>query len=610
MSTRAFLWRYLRRYVGWIAIGTLAVILFSLASTAVVVLMKPLFGEVLKMDPPSGLAGGAAKPGANAMGWVVRWTDGAYQGLKRSFGVDEGAVIFFVPALLFGAFLLRALSDFLSGYAFQRIGFGATTDLRNDVYARLLQQSSRFHAQHPSGELVSRVVSDVAMMQSAVSNRLLDLFQYSLQLVALLFVLLGTHFKLALVCLVVLPLVLYPIVRFGKGIRRLSMRGQERLADLAHLVAEGVRGHRVVKAFGAEDYEERRFREATRRHLKVNLRGQTLANLSGPVVEVVGLLGACALFAYAGLQIQQRTLTQAVLLSFIVNLGFLYDPIRRLNRVNLILQQALAATHRVKDLLLMPNDVADPPHPRPFGAFAREIRFAKVGFAYDRDPVLRGVDLTVRRGEVVALVGASGAGKSTLANLLPRFFDPTGGAVTIDGIDLRELSLRDLRRQIALVTQETMLFDDTVRSNIAYGDPAAPEARVVEAAQAAYADEFVRQMPQGYDTRVGESGLRLSGGQRQRLAIARAIYKDAPILILDEATSQLDSESEALVQRALANLMRGRTTLVIAHRLSTVMRADRIVVLDEGRVIEEGNHAELLEQGGAYRRLYELQLLS
>ncbi|HEX2164787.1 MAG TPA: ABC transporter ATP-binding protein, partial [Thermoanaerobaculia bacterium] len=540
---------------------------------------------------------------------VSEQLDRSYRSLKRRLGIGPEEVVWFVPLLLVVVFLLRSIADFLSGYAFQHIGLGVTTDIRNDLYHHILEQSSRFFARHPSGELVSRVISDVALMQSAVSNRLLDLVQQSITLVFLLGMLLSTHFALALLCLVAAPVLIYPIVRFGKGMRRTSHRSQERMADLAALMTEAVRGHRVVKAFGMEDFEHRRFRAATRRHLKVNLWAQMLANLSSPVVESLAVLGAAALLVYAGRSIRGGELTPPELLKFLTTLLMMYDPIRKLNKVNLVLQEAAAAAQRVRGVIEEPNEVRSRQGSVALDTVERGIAFEAVSFAYETadQPVLREVDLAIRRGEIVALVGPSGAGKSTMVNLLPRFFDPDRGRVAIDGVDLRDMDLKALRALIGIVTQDTVLFDDTVRANIAYGRADLPLERVREAAAAAYADDFVMRLPAGYDTRIGESGLRLSGGQRQRLAIARALLKNAPILILDEATSHLDTESEALVQKALYNLMQGRTTLVIAHRLSTVQRADRIVVMDGGRIVETGSHQELIALGGNYKRLYDLQ---
>jgi subfamily B ATP-binding cassette protein MsbA len=638
----AFFWRYFRRYLGWGALAAVGIVCFAGATASLVVLIEPIFGEVLLAGDqvPGGLglvtggpapapadpaAGGEAPPAAGGTGpglverlpapvrEVVETIDlkeqlqESYESLKRRLGVGPREVVWFVPLLFVVFFMARSLADFLSGYAFQHIGLGVTTDVRNDLYLNILNQSSRFHAAHPSGELVTRVVSDVALMQSAVSNRLLDLFQQSFTLLALLVLLLSTNLRLALICLVATPVLLWPIVRFGKGMRRTSHRSQERLADLTSLLAEGVRGHRVVKAFGMERFEYDRFRKATRRHLRINLWAQMLANVSGPVVESLAVVGAAALLIYAGSAIRDGELTAPVLVSFLANLLLMYDPIRKLNKVNLILQQALAAAQRVQRIMAIPNDIVERPGARRLADVEQGVAYEEVHFAYEDEPVLKGVDLSIRRGEIVALVGPSGAGKSTLVNLLPRFFDPDRGRVAIDGVDLRDLEVGNLRSLIGIVTQETVLFNDTARDNIAYGRSDLPLERVREAAAAAYADEFIMALPNGYDTVIGESGLRLSGGQRQRLAIARALLKNAPILVLDEATSQLDTESEALVQKALYNLMQGRTTLVIAHRLSTVMKADRIVVMEDGEIVETGSHTELIALGGTYKRLYDLQ---
>ena len=607
--------RYFRRHLAWGLIGVAGSVFYAAGTVGGISLIKPMFSEVLLSDQVPSLSGVAAgKPGGGhpsgilgRRGDLPRHFEGAYKSLKKRWGIGPAEVVWFVPVLLVIIAGVRSVAGFLSGYAFQKIGLGATTDLRNELYRRILEQSSRFYAQHPSGELVSRVVADLQVIQSAISNQLLDLFQQPLVLVVLLWFLLSIHLKLALICLVAAPVLLFPIIRFGRGMRKTSHRIQERLADLASLVAEVVRGHRVVKAFGMEGFELRRFQEASRRHLRTNLRAQMLANASGPVVEMLAITGAASLLVYAGRTIRAHELTASAFVTFLTALLAMYEPIRKVNKVNLVLQQAMAAGERVVRLVEIPIDVAEPARPRPLAAVERGIAYEGVRFAYEREPVLIDLDLDIRAGEIIALVGPSGAGKTTVVNLLPRFFDADEGRVAIDGVDVRELSLANLRALIGIVTQETVLFNDTIRNNIAYGRGDLSLERVREAAAAAYADEFVMQLPAGYDTPIGEGGLKLSGGQRQRLAIARALLKDAPILILDEATSQLDSESEALVQKALGNLMRGRTTLVIAHRLSTVMGADRIVVMEGGRIVDLGTHQELLERGGTYKRLYDLQ---
>lgn len=643
MKLLRFFWPHLRRYVPWAVTALLAVLLFAATTAGMISLIEPIFSEVLLAgdetpaalgflgggdDEEEAAAGDGTAQGAPGEGtppegaaeeavpiWE-RWGEkldleghltAAYEGVKRKFGIDGESVVYFVPLLFVLIYALRSLASFISGYSFQRVGLGVTTDIRNELYGKLLQQSSRFHAEHSSGELVSRVVNDVTMMQVAVSNRLLDFFQQSVTLLTMLVMLLSIDLKLAVICLVVTPVMLYPIVRFGKGIRGTSHRSQERMADLAQLLAEGIRGHRVVKAFGMEDFELARFSRATHRHLKVNLRAQVLSNLSSPVIETMAALGSAALLIYAGQSIRAGELSVSVLVQFLTTLLLMYDPIRRLNKVNLMLQEALAAAHRVADLMLLPNDIEDNPDGPRLETVEQGVEFDGVSFGYDHRRVLKDIRLSVPKGQMIALVGSSGAGKSTLVNLLPRFFDPDSGRVTVDGVDIREMPLGSLRSLIGIVTQDTVLFDDTVRNNIAYGRSDLPLEQVRKAAKAAYADDFIQQLPEGYDTLIGEGGLRLSGGQRQRLAIARALLKDAPILILDEATSHLDSESEALVQKALYNLTEGRTTLVIAHRLSTVVKADRIMVMVDGRVEEQGTHDELLEHNGTYRRLYDLQ---
>ena len=606
------LFRFFARHVGphrgWLLAAALIVPLYALSNVLMIWMIEPIFGDVLLADrsaSPLGMASDGPSDGSSFN--LNALIDRGYDALKRAFDVTPANVVYFTPFLFVFIFVTKGLANFASSYCLQRVGLGITTDVRNALHSTMLRQSSRFHQQHRSSELISRVVNDVTVLQTAVTTRLIDLLLQSITLVALLALLLSKDWQLALGCLVVTPLIIYPIARFGRDMRRTSHRMQERLADVTGRISEGVRAHRVIQSFRGETYEEARFSESTARHMAISLRAQVLANLSSPVIEAIASVALAIFLIYCGLRIRGGEMSAPMVAAFLGNLMALYDPIRKLNRVNLTIQQAVAAVERVDRILDAGNEIRDRPGAAVISDIAQAVRFESVTFAYGDEPVLRDVDLTVPRGSLVALVGPSGAGKSSLVNLLPRLYDPDSGRVTIDGVDIRDVTVESLRERIGLVSQDTILFDDTVSANIAYADPAPDAARIEQAARAAFAADFVEDLPERYDTRIGEGGGALSGGQRQRLAIARALYKNAPILILDEATSHLDSESEALVQRALDNLMRDRTTLVIAHRLATVQQADRIVVMEAGRVTEEGTHAELLERGGTYRRLFDLQ---
>jgi len=452
----------------------------------------------------------------------------------------------------------------------------------------------------------------VAQVQRAVSETLGDLLRESLAILGYAVLLFYYDARLALVCLTGAPLIIYPLVRLGRRVRGTTRRSQEQLEQLSHVGAEAFNAHRIVKAFGAEARESQKFGRVSLRLYRTNMRATSIVSVLPPMMELLGGVGLIGALWYGSRQIAAARLTPGEFASFLAALFLMYGPVKKLSRVNANLQQALAASERIFEMLDAHTEVPEKPGAPPLPPFAESIAFRHVTFAYeDGRPrtILKSVSFEVKAGEMVAIVGRSGAGKTTLVNLLPRFFDVTGGAIAIDDRDIREVTLASLRAQIGIVTQDTVLFDDTIANNIADGEERAARQEIEAAARAAHAHEFIAALPEGYETFIGERGQRLSGGQRQRLAIARALLKNAPILILDEATSSLDSESERLVQDALATLMLDRTSFVIAHRLSTIRRADAIVVLEKGRVVEVGRHDELLARNGVYAHLYALQLL-
>ncbi len=504
-------------------------------------------------------------------------------------------------------FLGKGLAEYLGNLQIQYVGHAAVTDLRNQVFGKLIRQPVGFFQHNPTGRLISVTINDIERVRIALSEYLADLFQKGFTLVVFTLVLLVTNWRMALGSAVLIPLIVWPVGKLGRKIRRSSENSQARLAELSQILQETVSGNRVVKAFGMEGFEIRKFRETSRRLLRESMRWVRAVVVTGPTMDLLAAVVITLVLLYARDQIRTHRMTEGMFLTFVYAMFSAYIPIKRIGFVYQQFQMAQGATTQVFAFLAQEEENQDQPGARTLPPLSREIEFDNVGFAYDSAPILRGIDLKVRAGEVVAIVGLSGAGKTTLVNLLPRFNEATSGAVRIDGEDVREVTLRSLRGQMAMVTQENILFHDTVWNNICYGQPQLPEPRVVAAAKAALAHDFISELPQGYRTMLGERGQRLSGGQRQRLAIARALLKDSPILILDEATSELDAESEMLVQKALGNLMVGRTVFVIAHRLSTVRRADKIVVLEDGQIRETGTHAELLGKGGTYARLYELQ---
>ncbi|MCC6763533.1 MAG: lipid A export permease/ATP-binding protein MsbA [Deltaproteobacteria bacterium] len=523
------------------------------------------------------------------------------------FAAHKTTALRLLPVAIVLIFLFRGITSFAQSYLMDLVGQRIICDLRDELNQHIQRLSLSFFNRTPTGDILSRVSNDVALVRTALTDAVASVMRDTTSLVALVVVAFYKDPTLALIAFLVFPASVLPIVKLSQRLRRFSKRGQRTLGLLTALLQETVQGNRVVKAFGMEDYERERFQAENRRLYRLYMKASMIKALTTPALEVLAAFAIGGVVWYGGTTVIAGGRSQGSFLAFLTAMFLLYEPFKRLAKSNATIQQGVAGAERVFELLDTEPEVADRPGARALSAMRRGIVFERVGFRYGAEPVLKDVDLTIHAGEVVALVGMSGGGKSTLADLIPRFYDVTEGRIAIDGVDVRDYTLRSLRAQIAIVTQFTFLFNDTVRANVAYGDPGKSLADVVAAAKAANAHEFVTALPQGYDTPIGELGVTLSGGQRQRLAIARALLKDAPILILDEATSALDTESERLVQQALERLMVNRTTLVIAHRLSTIRRADRIVVVVRGQIVEEGTHEELLALGAEYRKLHDLQ---
>lgn len=517
-----------------------------------------------------------------------------------------------VAYALVASTVLKGIFDYAGTYLVNYAGFGMITDLRNNLYDSILRRSAAFFQKHTTGTLISAIVNDIERVQYAMSTVMAEFLQqlFTLLFTAVVVVLLGG--KLAWVLLLFVPVIVYSAGKIGRRVRHTTRKGQDKLADIQNILHETITGNRIVKAFNMETWEIARFRKAARRLFWANLRAVAAAAVSSPLMDILGAIAIALLLLLGREQIAHQHMTAGIFFAFIVAVFKLYDPVRKFALFNNNFQQALGASSEIFKFMDTEDDVRERPGAKALAPFSRAIKFENVSFSYDANEegsreILRDINLEVRAGEVLAVVGSSGAGKSTLVHLIPRFFDVSSGRLLIDGQDVREVTLASLRSQIGVVSQDTVLFNDTVRNNIAYGQPGVPQKNVEAAARAALAHDFIMELPDGYETLIGERGIRLSGGERQRIAIARALLKNAPILILDEATSALDSESESFVQSALANLMVGRTVVVIAHRLSTVRRADRIVVLENGFISDTGTHEGLMKRFGTYRRLYELQ---
>ncbi len=526
--------------------------------------------------------------------------------LDNIFFEKNALMLNVIPFGVILLYLLKGIFDYFQAYLMGFVGQKVITDLRDEIFNALQKQPLMYFDKTPTGTIISRIINDVTLVQSAVSDAFTAILKDIFTIIGLVCVVFYREWKLATIAFIVLPFATYPIVSFGRRLRRISTRTQKEMAKLTNFLHETITGQRIVKAFCMEDYESRRFKDENETLFRIILKRYKIRALSSPIMEVLGGIAIAVIIWYGGSEVISGKSTPGNFFSFTAALLMLYEPIKRLNRENHNIQQGLAASQRVFEIIDREPEIKENEHAINLENVKGIIEFKDVYFKYEEKMVLKDINLKIDQNEVLAIVGESGVGKTTLANLIPRFYDVAKGSIEIDNIDIRNITLNSLRKNIALVTQDVILFNDTIKANICYGESQDME-RMEEAAAMAYANDFISKLPKQYDTIVGEKGIRLSGGQKQRIAIARALYKNTPILILDEATSSLDVASEVEVQKAFDNLMKGRTTIVIAHRLSTVMNANRIIVLDGGTIVQTGSHAELIETDGHYKRLYELQ---
>ena len=527
--------------------------------------------------------------------------------LDDIFIKKDAAMLTLIPLAILVIYFVKMVCSYGQTVIMNYIGQRAVTDLRNELHNHIQRQSLSFFSNNPTGVLMSRITSDVSLIQGAVSEAVTSLLKDSFTILGLVFLIFYRDWKLAVIAMFVFPLTIYPIAKFGRMMRNVATRTQVTMGSLTSLLQETISGTRIVKAFGMEEYEGKRFAKESEDLFKLYMKSVSIKAISHPLMEFLGGIAIAAIVLYGGLEVLKGNSTPGNFFSFLAALIMLYEPVKRLTNVNNTIQQGIAGAQRVFSIIDIVPDIRNRANAITLPKISKSIDIQNVTFSYDKTPVLKNINLTIKAGEVVAFVGMSGGGKTTLVNLIPRFYDVTEGRIAIDGHDTRDVTIESLRGQIGIVTQQTILFNDTVRNNIAYGNIENTEEKIIEAAKAANAHDFITNLPNGYDTFIGEQGAKLSGGERQRISIARALLKDAPILILDEATSSLDTEAEIEVQDALEKLMQGRTTLIIAHRLSTIRNAHRIIVLANGEIVEEGTHESLMGKKGEYFKYYTMQ---
>jgi subfamily B ATP-binding cassette protein MsbA len=609
-SYRTFLrvLKYVRPYWKQLALSVFFTILFSIFSGVSIYLAIPLLETLFSQDYISALN----KLGSSS-GFLSDLKNTFFSFLFRYvFSGTHSEALIKICIVIIIAFFLKNISGYLQAYFMAYVEQGLVKDIRNEVYRHLHTLSLGYFTSERTGNLISRITNDVNIINTGISATFLNLVREPLLIAVFLMIAISINWRLTLISLLVLPFALYFISKLGLRLHKESRISQERMADITSVLQETISGVKVVKAFGMEEFENKKFQAQTWRYFKSLLKITRIRNLASPITEFLSVVAGVVIIWYGGMQVLELgTMRASEFLTFLIAIFQIMPPVKELTSVNNRIQESTSAAKRVFEILDIEPDIKEAPNAIELKEFKDEIVFENVWFSYNGtkngDFILKGINLKVKKGEILAIVGPSGAGKSTLVDLIPRFYDPTEGRILIDGIDLRVIKIKSLRDKIGIVTQETILFNDTIRNNIAYGLEDCPIDKIIEAAKAANAHDFIMQLPNGYDTVIGERGMKLSGGQRQRISIARALLKNPPILILDEATSNLDAESEILVQEAIERLMQNRTVFVIAHRLSTIRNADRIIVIDNGRIVQEGKHEELIHQDGLYKKLYEMQ---